>query len=435
MDPRLTAILSGVAFLLVSAGAITYVSILDDALHGYNLSHLFERIPEGNKTLRERFAILTRRDQEFILVCSLGRVLFFVLHLCGWVLVIGQDLTEFGLVHLGYAAALSVGTMLVFAMVVPALILRGRFESALLSLLPTFALVALPFKPLTLFRRTVREVGAKMEGDDGGATAASTFKEELADRLEEGAREGVLDSAERKMIHSIVELSTTPASKAMIPRMEMSCADIAEGLDAALKIAADYGHSRVPVFEGTRDRIAGILHTRDVLARWAELKAGGAADLRAMLRPAKFFPASKPLNELLDEMRRERLSIAILMDEHGGTAGLITLEDILERIVGDIRDEFDREEAKKQSLKIKPFTAGVAEADGDVDLEELNRVLDLSLPEGTDYNSLGGYIQNQMGRIPAVGESVTSESLRLTVVDADARRIKRVKLSREQANA
>lgn len=432
MDPRASAIVSGVSFLAVSAGAIAYVSVLEDALHRYNLSHLFERIAETDRDRRDRFAALTRRDKEFIQVCGIARVIMFVLHLCGWVLVIGQDLTEFGVKSLILSAALSVATLMVFAIVVPPLVIRGRFESVLLSQLPTFSILALLFKPITMVSRLFRRMGAQMEGVIAKETPEESFKEELADSLEEGAREGVLDESERRMIHSVVELAHTPASKAMIPRMEMSCSDIAGGLDAALKVAADDGHSRVPIYEGSREKIIGVLHTRDVLVRWSELKAKGALDLRGLLRTARYWPESKPLNELLDEMRKERLSIAILLDEHGGTAGLITLEDIVERIVGDIRDEFDREEARRHSSKIKPFAGGEAEADGDVDLDELNRVLELNLPEGSEYNSLGGYIQNQMGRIPAIGESVTAESLRLTVVDADARRIKRVKLSRVQ---
>jgi putative hemolysin len=231
------------------------------------------------------------------------------------------------------------------------------------------------------------------------------------------------------MIHNVVELGKTPATRAMIPRTDMVCADIAGGIAAALKVGADTGYTRIPVFEGDRDHIVGVLHVTDLLPAMAEGRSPG--DLRAVLRPARFWPENKLLDDLLQEMRLEKVKFGVLLDEHGGTAGLITIEDVLERIVGRLPGEHDtRAMPVLPDDAIRPFVGDRAEADADVDIDELNEKLGLGLPETPDYNSIGGLILHQLGRLPARGDSIEMAGHRLTVIDADERRIIRVRIDR-----
>ncbi|CAG0929809.1 hypothetical protein PLCT1_01140 [Planctomycetaceae bacterium] len=431
MDEATLAWIIGGLVVVTSAVFMAYISIVDDALHNYSLALLFEQFPDDSAE-RERFEALTRRDDEFIQVASIGRVIGFMIHSAAWIVLISSRFSDFSFTELGYAAFLSILVAITASLIVPPLIIRKRYETTLRRLLPSFRIAALPLKPITLIGSLFRSVGARLEGAKPVENAEEEFQSELADRLEEGAMEGVVDDEQRTMIHNVVELGQTPAEKAMVPRTDMACANLDEGLDAAIKLALDHGHARVPVYQGTRDKIVGILFVRDLLPSYA-----GAAkpELKAIMRQPRFWPESITLASLLEEMKRERLSIGVLVDEHGGTAGLITLEDILEEIVGDIRDEFDKDETKRRHTSITPFQKDSAEADGDVDIDDLNRRLNLNLPERPDYNSLAGFMIYQLGHMPAVGESVEIDSVKLTVLAADDRRIKRVKVSKLQVES
>ena len=430
MDWATAAFWIGVAVVIVTFCWIAYVSVISDALHGYALSLLFEAIPGDDEATQRKFEELCRHDDEFIQVAETGRIVGFVAHFTGWVMIIMPEGIEFELPHLFIAGVLSIVSLLVCVVIVPPLLLRHREESAILVLLPFFSKLALLFKPFTVISSSVRRMGARIEGVDAEETPQDAFEEDLADSLEEAEREGVLDEEEREMIQKIVELGQMPASRAMIPRTEMHCIDVEEGINGALDMAVHHGHSRVPVYEGDRDHIIGVFYTRDLVPTWNNA-AKRPKTLREIIRPARFWPANKVLDDLLREMRADRLKIAILTDEHGGTAGMITLEDILEEIVGDIHDEYDEGEVERAHRAILPFHKDEAEADGDVDLDELNRVLELDLPEGADYNSVGGLMLHHLGRLGQQGDEVEIEDVKLEVIDADEKRIKRVRITRQ----
>jgi putative hemolysin len=275
----------------------------------------------------------------------------------------------------------------------------------------------------------VRSIGARIEGVEVSENAQEDFEEGLADSLESAEREGVLAEDEREMIHNIVELKKTPASRAMIPRTDMTCADLADGVESAMKAAADSGHTRLAVYERDRDHIIGVLHATDLLQKWS---AGERpSDLRAVLRPVRFWPENKPMDELLREMRAEKVSFGVLLDEHGGTAGMVTIEDVLERIVGHLPTTTpETAQPPQHDDAITLFSGNEAEADGDVDIDELNARLELELPNTPEYNSLGGLILHRLGRLGQVGDIVDVGEVKLTVKDADDRRIRRVRLER-----
>jgi len=426
LDEASWALLVGSLGVVASAVFMSYVSIVDDALHNYNLALLFEQLDKDDAQ-RTRFEELSRRDDEFIQAASIGRVIGFMLHAASWIVLISARFSDFSFTALGYAALMSILVAIAASLIVPPLIIRKRYETTLRRMLPGFCLAALPLKPITAIGSLFRSVGARLEGAKPAENAEQEFQSGLADRLEEGALEGVLDETQRTMIHNIVELSRTTADKAMVPRMDMAATNLDEGLDAAIKLAKEHGHARVPIYQGTRDKIVGILFVRDLLATYT---AGQKPTLKELMHPPRFWPESITLDKLLEDMKRERLSIGVLVDEHGGTAGLITLEDILEEIVGDIRDEFDKDETKRRHTSITPFVKAQAEADGDVDIDELNRKLELSLPESPDYNSLAGFMIYKLGHMPAVDESLEVDGVKLTAIAADERRVKRVRISR-----
>ena len=233
---------------------------------------------------------------------------------------------------------------------------------------------------------------------------------------------GPLPEEERQMIRGIMALEQTTVREIMVPRTDIVAVEVNEQFDKVTQMMVDQGFSRLPVYEGTIDNIIGVAYGKDVLKCLA--KGTCPLNLREISRPAYFVPESKRVDELLTEMKQRRLSIAIIVDEYGGTAGLVTIEDMLEEIVGEIRDEFDVQEQEVQVL-----TASEAIVDARVGIEELNEIFDVTVEKG-DFDSIGGFIVNELGRMPGVGDEVRVNGLSLRVLSVAGRRIKKVRVTK-----
>lgn len=257
-----------------------------------------------------------------------------------------------------------------------------------------------------------------------GASDSSNVvtEDDVKTLLGAGEEEGVFAQDERRMIFSIFELGDTLAREIMVPRIDMLALEVntplTDGVDSLLKS----GHSRVPVYEESADHVLGLLYAKDLLRVWRE--GGQLESLRSLLRPAYFVPEAKKVDELLTEMQSQRIHMAIVVDEYGGVAGLVTMEDIVEEIVGEIQDEYDQgEEAPYQELKNGDYLFL-----GRVDLDDFNETMGSDLPKD-DADTLGGYIYSRLGRVPTVGETVRKDNLLLTVEQVSARRIRKVRAS------
>jgi len=241
-------------------------------------------------------------------------------------------------------------------------------------------------------------------------------------RLMELGEAAALPEEERQMIRGIMELEQTTAREVMVPRTDMVAVEVNEQFDTLSRLMAEKGFSRLPVYEGTVDNIVGVAYGKDVLKHLA--KGTRPSSLRDLIRPAYFVPESKRVDELLAEMKQRRLSIAIVVDEYGGTAGLVTIEDLLEEIVGEIRDEFDIQEQEVQVL-----TSNEAIVDARVGIEALNEVFDTAIAKN-DFDSIGGFIVSALGRMPSVGDEVRVNGLSLRVLSVAGRRIQKVRVTK-----
>ncbi len=260
------------------------------------------------------------------------------------------------------------------------------------------------------------------------AAVSAVTEAEILSLVAAGQQDGTIEDQERAMISSVLRLDETTAREVMVPRIDIVAIDINASLADALQLFMKSGHSRLPVYEGDVDHIHGLLYVKDLLAL---LQVGkGEASIADSMRSAIFVPETKRADELLAELRRAKVHIAVVVDEYGGTAGLVTIENVIEEIVGDIRDEYDiHEEADYVRLAADEY-----EIDASMDLDDLNHLLEVELPtEGSD--TLGGYIYSVLGRIPEVQEVVETGDLRLTVMSIDGRRIRKVHASRLAADA
>jgi CBS domain containing-hemolysin-like protein len=260
------------------------------------------------------------------------------------------------------------------------------------------------------------------ESNKPGEIANTLTQDDFETLVDTGQEEGLLEREEGRMIISIVRLGETLAREIMVPRIDMVALDVSVKPEQAVDIMLQSGHSRVPVYEDTIDKILGVLYVKDLLRVYCSETRDKS--LREIIRPAYFIPEAKHLDTLLAEMQAGRIHMAIVVDEYGGIAGLVTLEDIVEEIVGEIQDEYDQEE----ELPYQILENGDYLFQGRFDLDAFNEMMGSNL-DTEEADTLAGYIYSQLGRVPFVGEKVQHDNLLLTVEQVSARRIRKIRSS------
>jgi len=263
-------------------------------------------------------------------------------------------------------------------------------------------------------------------GITGGRAARAPYltEEELISLLHVSEEQGVIEEQEHQMIHGIIEIGDKTVREIMVPRTDIVAVDRHAELRDVVKIFKAHRHTRMPVFEGDIDHVVGLIHTKDLLLFYT-LSSSKKFDMDKLLRPIEFTPEQKKVDELLHDMRTKKVHMMIVVDEYGGTAGLVTLEDLLEEIVGEIRDEYDS--AEEDQLVI--LDDHEARVDAGFPLEELNSRLGLAIEESGDYDSVGGYVHSVLGKIATPGDSFTAGRAKWTVEKVRGRRIDTIRLT------
>lgn len=233
-----------------------------------------------------------------------------------------------------------------------------------------------------------------------------------------------LDEHEVKMIRAIVKLDKTTAREVMVPRVDMIAADVNTTIAELADLMVTSGHSRIPVYIGDLDHVEGVGHARDILAQLGNHHENPEFTVSNIMRPTLYIPESKTLEELLSEFQHDRLQMAIVVDEYGGVSGLVTIEDLLEEIVGEIQDEFDTSEIEIEELETDDYLM-----DARVNIDDMNELLGLSI-EASGFDTIGGLVFHRLGKIPSQGNVVEYDGLRLEVVSTHGRRVKRVRVTR-----
>lgn len=257
--------------------------------------------------------------------------------------------------------------------------------------------------------------------DSGGASFISV--DEVKSLIREGAAKGIFNETETELIHSVFEFADTPVKAVMVPRTEIHAINVESSLDEVARSFVESGFSRIPVFENELDRIIGILYNKDV---FKALEEKSDFIIRDHLHPAFFVPSTLPISELLKQLQRRRLAMAMVVNEFGEVEGVATLEDLLEEIVGEIRDEYDREEQGP----VERLPDGSMVIHGSALLKNLKADYDLPFEESSDYHTLAGFVLAKLKRIPRGGERVEDNGHRLTIVDMEGRRILKIKLEK-----
>jgi CBS domain containing-hemolysin-like protein len=260
-------------------------------------------------------------------------------------------------------------------------------------------------------------------GFRGAPDTTAELEHEIQELLEEGEEQGLISVHEERLINSIFDFRETIASEIMTPSAEMICADQKTSVPELIRLINEEGYTRIPIYQENPDQIIGILHAKDLL-RICSSGTDSIVDLKDFLNPATFITEAKPITELLREFQLKKIHMAIVVDEFGGVRGLVTLEDVIEEIVGEIDDEHDVEENELRVVDERTVIV-----DAKIDIEEVEAHFRMTLPEGP-YESVGGFIIHRLGKVPPAGAVVQESGLTFKVLGADQRRIKTLRIVR-----
>ena len=333
--------------------------------------------------------------------------------------ILSEDL--FGALGVAVAVAFEVVVIFVLAEALPKTYAVQHADRASLIVAPVVALIV-RIPGVRLLTRALIGLSNVLIPGRGLEKGPFVSEEELLAMADVAVEEDVIEREERQLIHSIIEFGDTVVREVMVPRPDMVAVEARASVSDAMELVMSAGYSRIPVYEQGIDDIAGILYAKDLMRAVREGRA--EESVRDLIRPARFVPETKRVAELMPEMQKSKTHMAVVVDEHGGTAGIVTLEDLLEELVGEIVDEYDVEEAP-----VEPLADGGVRVSARMPIDELNELLDAESPEG-DYDTVGGLVYFLLGHVPAEGETVDYDGHRLYAEKVQGRRIGRVRVSK-----
>ncbi len=255
----------------------------------------------------------------------------------------------------------------------------------------------------------------------GGLLKADLSEAEIREVLDAGTESGALDKTEHELIKSILEFSDITVKEIMVPRPDIVAVDISMATDKLIHKVIDEGYSRIPVFKRTLDNVVGVIYSKDLLSL---LEHRDLIILQDIIRPVYFVPESKKISQLLRELQQRKVHLAIVVDEFGGTEGLVTMEDIIEEIVGEILDEYD-----EVGKAVEKSTDGTTLVDAAINIGDFNVQFRADIPEASDYETLAGFLQKMSGRLPDINDEIKYGDCTFTILSKSARRIRQVKVS------
>lgn len=426
------------AIAAAAALAITcYLSLVLGALRYYSLAR-FEELLEGDKVRMARLRALLEDEDELVLAVTalrgIGTTVGLVALTAAVLAAVAASSAASaslagveasapaapGLLAWAGAAALGVVVFVGIGHLMPHAIGQRRAEPVIIRCLPTVHYLRLVATPVlwpfvALNRLALRAANVEQEDE------AEEIKDEILSAALAGENEGVIDEQTKDVIKNLIEFRDVSVGEVMTPRPDVVYLDVGDDLQTMLRKALEHQFSRLPVVDKSLDRVVGIVMVKDLFRVALERKD---VDVRSLVRPPNFVPETKKVADLLKELRAKRTHMALVADEYGSTAGLVTIEDCIEEIIGEIDDEHDTAEKPP----IRRISEVEADLDAKVSIEEVNEELHTKIPEEEEVDTIGGFITMRLGKIPVKGDKVALNGYLFTVTDADERRVRRVHL-------
>jgi putative hemolysin len=424
-----------VAVLILTSSFFAASEIALITVKRHRLTQLAE---EGNSGARIAKR-LTEDTSRFLATITIGLTfLGFLASGVGAISLSGQVANLLRQLPFISGAADEIGFVLVTLLIALASIIIGELVPKTLALSYPERLALLVARPISWIEKllapvvwAVSRISGVLVSALGGTTkpqAGYLSTEELKMLVESGTVQGDIEEGEKEMIHGVIELAETKVHEVMVPRIGIRAVEVDEPIDEVVDMIVAAGHSRVPIYQESLDNIVGILYVKDLLPYLKRNRNGSnGIEIRTLVRPAVYVPETKAVGDLLNEMQVQKVHIAIVVDEYGGTAGLITMEDVVEEIVGEIQDEYDTEETLVEPI---PSDDAIAfRLAGTVSMDDLRDLFDMpddDEPDEEAYDTVGGFIVHHVGRIPLPGAEVQFRDVTLRVEAADPRRVAKV---------
>jgi putative hemolysin len=419
----------GLLIVLAILGSFTC-----ESLRGFSRSRLDEACWRLGR--RERLSVILRQSTEAFLAAGLVTVVFLVLlaALAG-VRVTNELADEVGASRWVAAFTEPVVAIAGFALVFflfPWCLARVTGERFLARVWPALEVLIRFTTPYLALARRIDAFMHRLWGlKEPGESNVESMTREIKSVIELGQREGILASQSRRMIERVIALQQEDVAAVMTPRTDMDCIEAVASLEEARRRMIEAGHSRMPVIGASTDDIIGILYAKDLLRHVSDGANGDDLHLKDVVREPFYVPETTGIDKLLESMKRRRVHIAIVLNEYSGVAGLVTMEDVLEQIVGEIVDEYDTAE----DTGIRQTAPGSVEVASWVRIDDLDEQFGFDFPDDEDYDTIGGFIYAQLGRVPKKRETLNWKQLRLTVLDADKRRIDKIRIDAPASQA
>ena len=430
-DPN--RILPGIILIAALIVLSAFFAAAEMSLVSVRRTRIKQLVEEGNAKARTVLALL-EHPTNFMATVQIGLTLvglmasaFAAINIAGpaskWLVSLGlAPSTANPVAVVGITIILSLFT-LVFGEIAPKSLAIQHSEKIALSVAGTVRFLSLVGLPAVKLVSAASDLVVRPFGVHVRFTNPILTEEELKMLVEAGEEEGVIEEEEKVMIHSIFDFTDTVARQVMVPRTDMDAAPVESTLDELLDVITTSGHSRIPIYEENVDNILGVVHAKDLLPVLRQEKR--TFDMQAVMREAYFIPETKDVDELLAEFKRGNVQMAIVRDEYGGTAGLVTVEDLLEEIVGEIRDEYDIEEPL-----IDVIDHDHALVSARMSIDDLNEQMEMDIPESEEYETIGGFVFDLFGRQPGEGEMISWSNLDFVVQNLEGGRLDRIQVIR-----
>lgn len=389
----------------------------ETALTSLNKLRIKQMIESKEKNA-ERINKLVDDPKRLLCAILIGK---YLMNISASSLITSIAIIRFGNKGIGITIGIMTFIILIFGEMVPKSLAAHSYESIssrLSGFVKFFMTILSPFSFLLskITDSIIRILGGEIDNNQSFIT-----QEEFKSMVNVGYREGVLDDEEKDIIHNVFEFSDTRVEDIMTPRTEMVAIEADTPYEEVLRIISEERYSRIPVYEETKDNIIGILYIKDLLFQQNKIKETGF-DLRKIIRQPHFTYESKPTKELFNEMRADRVHMSIVIDEYGGTEGIVTIEDLIEEIVGNIEDEYDKEIKDIEVIGENEYIVN-----GNVRLDEINEVLGLNI-ESDYFDTIAGYVIGIIDRIPEEGEEIEYENIKFIIESIDRNRIDKIKI-------
>jgi CBS domain containing-hemolysin-like protein len=405
---------------LIVTGLALFFALTHYALNNFSRARLEEALKRRGRL--GQLQRLFRHHEELSRAMGLLHVLSLV---ALTLLAVAWAADRIGDDWLGWTTGilLALAASLIFGGIVPMAWARYAADSVLAATLPLCQVFRVAFYPLGRGLGPLDAIVRRLAGVPHGYRLSSPIGEEIRSVLAEGEREGALGKSQKEMMEAVIRFNSTDAGRIMTPRTDIVSIEAGAPADEARALVASSGHSRIPVTKGNIDTIVGILYAKDLLERGCGAEAAQVR-VRDVMRQPLFVPETKKLDELLQGFQGDKVHMAVVLDEYGGTAGLVTIEDVVEEIVGEIVDEYEQAPPKP----IRPVADRAWEVEARVPVDEVNRELGIAFPEHEDYETIGGFVLARMGCIPRQGEVLQHDGVRITVLAAEERRLLKLRI-------